>query len=42
MDRASLELAARSAPYVDFFLAVPDPALVRLVHDGGSTPCRCP
>ena len=32
MDRASLELAAERAPYVDFFLADPDPAVVNLVH----------
>jgi NAD(P)H-dependent flavin oxidoreductase YrpB (nitropropane dioxygenase family) len=32
MDRASLELAAERAPYVDFFLADPDPAVVDLVH----------
>ena len=36
MDRASLELAAERAPYVDFFLADPDPALVALVHGGGA------
>jgi NAD(P)H-dependent flavin oxidoreductase YrpB (nitropropane dioxygenase family) len=36
MDRGSLELAAGRAPYVDFFLADPDPALVALVHDAGS------
>jgi nitronate monooxygenase len=36
MDRASLELAAEHAPYVDFFLAEPDPALVGLVRDGGA------
>jgi nitronate monooxygenase len=36
MDRGSLELAAERAGYVDFFLAEPDPALVRLVHDGGA------
>jgi nitronate monooxygenase len=35
MERASLELAAARAPYVDFFLADPDPALVELVHAGG-------
>jgi nitronate monooxygenase len=38
MDRGSLELAAQRAPYVDFFLAAPDPALVALVHEGGG---RC-
>ena len=32
MDRASLELAAERAPYVDFFLADADPALVALIH----------
>jgi len=36
MDRGSLELAAERAPYVDFFLADPDPALVTVVHDGGA------
>jgi NAD(P)H-dependent flavin oxidoreductase YrpB (nitropropane dioxygenase family) len=36
MDRASLELAAQRAPYVDLFLADPDPALVELVHAGGA------
>jgi nitronate monooxygenase len=36
MDRASLELAAERAPYVDFFLGDPDPALVALVHAGGA------
>ena len=36
MDRGSLELAVERAPYVDFFLAVPDPALVELVHAGGA------
>ena len=35
MDRASLELAADRAPYVDFFLGEPDPALVALVRDRG-------
>ena len=35
MDRGSLELAIERAPYVDFFLAAPDPALVQLVHAGG-------
>ncbi len=35
MDRASLELAAERAPYVDFFLADPDPALVAVVRDAG-------
>jgi nitronate monooxygenase len=36
MDRASLELAVQRAPYVDFFLADPDPALVEIVHAGGT------
>ena len=36
MDRASLELVAERAPYVDFFLADPDPELVGLVHAGGA------
>ena len=36
MDRASLELAVQRAPYVDFFLADPDPALVEIVHAGGA------
>src|SRR5215470_6704652 len=36
MDPASLELAVESAPYVDFFLADPDPALVERVHAGGA------
>src|SRR3954447_1243973 len=36
MDRASLELAIERAPYVDFFLADPDPELVALVHAGGA------
>jgi nitronate monooxygenase len=35
MDRGSLELAVERAPYVDFFLADPEPALVALVHDRG-------
>jgi nitronate monooxygenase len=35
MDRGALELAAERAPYVDFFLGDPDPALVDLVHQGG-------
>ena len=29
-------MAAERAPYVDFFLADPDPALVALVHAGGA------
>jgi nitronate monooxygenase len=36
MDRASLELAVQRAPYVDFFLADPDPSLVQIVHAGGA------
>jgi nitronate monooxygenase len=36
MDRASLALAVERAPYVDFFLADPDPALVEVVHGGGA------
>jgi NAD(P)H-dependent flavin oxidoreductase YrpB (nitropropane dioxygenase family) len=36
MDRGSVELAAQRAPYVDFFLADPDPVLVELVHGGGA------
>ena len=36
MDPASLELAAERAPYVDFFLGDPDPALVELVHGAGA------
>ena len=35
MNRGSLELAAERAPYVDFFLAEPDPALVALVREHG-------
>ena len=35
MDRGSLELAVERAPYVDFFLADADPALVEVVHAGG-------
>jgi nitronate monooxygenase len=35
MDPASLELAAERAPYVDFFLAEPDAALVARVREGG-------
>jgi nitronate monooxygenase len=38
MDRESLESTVSRAPYVDFFLSDPDPALVALVHDGGA---RC-
>jgi NAD(P)H-dependent flavin oxidoreductase YrpB (nitropropane dioxygenase family) len=36
MDRGSLELAVERAPYVDFFLADPDPALVALVRERGA------
>jgi nitronate monooxygenase len=36
MDRDALELATDRAPYVDFFLADPDPALAAAVHDGGA------
>lgn len=36
MDRDSLDLAAERAPYVDFFLATPDAALVEVVHRGGA------
>jgi NAD(P)H-dependent flavin oxidoreductase YrpB (nitropropane dioxygenase family) len=36
MARESLELAAERAPYVDFFLADPDPALVGVVHAAGA------
>jgi nitronate monooxygenase len=36
LDRGSLELAAGRAPYLDFFLADPDPALVAVAHDGGA------
>ena len=35
MDRASLEVATERAPYLDFFLADPDPALVALVRERG-------
>jgi nitronate monooxygenase len=34
MDRDSFELATERAPYVDLFLADPDPALVEAVHAG--------
>jgi nitronate monooxygenase len=34
LDRDSLELVAERAPYVDFFLADADPALVARVHEG--------
>jgi nitronate monooxygenase len=36
MNRDSLELAIARAPYVDFFLSDPDPALVNAVHAGGA------
>jgi nitronate monooxygenase len=36
MDRESLELAAERAPYVDFFLAEPDDALVETVRAAGA------
>jgi nitronate monooxygenase len=36
MDPGSLELAVERAPYVDFFLADADPALVERVHAGGA------
>jgi nitronate monooxygenase len=36
MDPESLELAVERAPYVDFFLAEPDPRLVARVHDRGA------
>ena len=39
MDRASLELAAERAPYVDFFLADADPALVERVHARAARVC---
>ena len=35
MDPGTLELALQRAPYVDFFLADPDPALVERVHAAG-------
>jgi len=35
MNRASVDVAAERAPYVDFFLGDADPALVALVHAGG-------
>jgi nitronate monooxygenase len=35
INRETLELAAERAPYVDFFLADPEPALVELVHAAG-------
>jgi nitronate monooxygenase len=36
MDRGSLELAVQQAPYIDFFLTDPDPALVDFAHSGGA------
>jgi nitronate monooxygenase len=36
MDRGSVELVLERAPYVDFFLADPDPALVEMVHAAGA------
>lgn len=36
LDRDSLELVAERAPYVDFFLADADPALVARVHEGNA------
>jgi nitronate monooxygenase len=36
MERGSLELSVERAPYIDFFLADPDPALVEVVHAGGA------
>jgi nitronate monooxygenase len=36
MDRAALDVAMERAPYIDFFLALPDPALVGAVHDAGA------
>jgi nitronate monooxygenase len=36
MDPESLELAVTVAPYIDFFLAEPDPELVAKVHAGGA------
>jgi nitronate monooxygenase len=36
MDRESLELAISRAPYVDFFLTDPDPALVEVVRGAGA------
>jgi NAD(P)H-dependent flavin oxidoreductase YrpB (nitropropane dioxygenase family) len=38
MAPGAVELAVRRAPYVDFFLADPDPGLVERVHAGGA---RC-
>jgi nitronate monooxygenase len=36
MDRESFEQTVSRAPYVDLFLSDPDPALVKVVHDGGA------
>ena len=36
MDPGSFELALERAPYVDFFIADPDPALVERVHAAGA------
>jgi nitronate monooxygenase len=36
MDRASLQLAVEQSPYIDFFLADPDPALVEVARAGGA------
>jgi nitronate monooxygenase len=36
MDRGALELAIERSPYVDFFLADPDPALVSAARAGGA------
>jgi nitronate monooxygenase len=36
MNRQALELAAEHAPYVDFFLAAPDPELVGIAHTRGA------
>jgi len=36
MQRETFELAAAKAPYVDFFLAEPDPQLVAFVHGSGA------
>jgi nitronate monooxygenase len=38
LDEGSLEVALARAPYVDFFLGDPDPALVERVHSAGA---RC-
>jgi nitronate monooxygenase len=36
MDRGSLDLAVERAPYIDFFLADPDPVLVEIVRGAGA------